>query len=57
LAEAYDKSKDIIEKNKSNIESMAEVLFEKEYLTREEFESMMKDISNAKKLMKDIIKK
>jgi hypothetical protein len=36
---------------------MAEVLFEKEYLTREEFESMMKDISHAKKLMKDIIKK
>jgi len=33
---------------------MAEVLLEKEYLTKDEFEAMMKDISYADVLMKEI---
>lgn len=57
LSDAYDKSKSIIKTNRENIDKMAKVLFEKEYLTREEFERMMKDISYAEMLMKDIVKK
>lgn len=51
---AYKKSLEIIKSNKELIEKMAQVLLEKEYLTREEFEAMMKDISYADKMMKEI---
>lgn len=40
---AYHKAVDIIEKNKEKIEHMAVYLLEKEYITKEEFEEMMKN--------------
>lgn len=51
---AYKKSLELIKSNKTIIEKMAEVLLEKEYLTKDEFEAMMKDISYADVLMKEI---
>ena len=55
LFDAYQKAKKIIVKNKSNIEKMAEVLLETEYLNRDEFSDMMTDISVADKLLKEAI--
>lgn len=43
MADCYKKSKDIIKKNKSIMEKLSVSLLEKEYLTREEFESLMKE--------------
>ena len=51
---AYKKSLELIKSNRELIEKMAQVLLEKEYLTREEFEAMMKDISYADKMMNEI---
>ena len=42
VAEAYERSKEILNANKFIMEKLAEVLYEKEYLTKEEFESVMK---------------
>lgn len=52
LFKCYDNSKKIIKQNKKLIEKMSEVLLWKEYLTNEEFNLMMNDISTAKDLMK-----
>lgn len=48
--DCYKKSKDIINKNKSLIEKMSKILLEKEYLTKEEFSTLMdwKDIGQKK---------
>jgi len=43
MSDCYKKSKDIIKKNKSIIEKLSVSLLEKEYLTREEFESLMEE--------------
>lgn len=43
LSECYTKAKAIITKNKTLIHKMAAVLLEKEYLTKEEFESLIKN--------------
>ncbi len=53
---AYKKSLELIKLNKNLIDKMAKVLLEKEYLTREEFESMMKDLSNADSVLKELKK-
>jgi len=42
LTNCYDKSKKIVKDNKKLIDKMAVVLMDKEYLTKEEFENMMK---------------
>jgi len=42
----YKKSINIIKKNKNIIEKLSISLLEKEYLTREEFESLMKEYLN-----------
>jgi AFG3 family protein len=47
LLECYDESKKILKKHKKDIDRMAEVLKAKEYLTKEEFELLMEDISQA----------
>lgn len=43
MSDCYKKSKDIIKKNKSILEKLSVFLLDKEYLTREEFESLMKE--------------
>ncbi len=43
MSECYKKSKDILKKHKSVMEKLSVSLLEKEYLTREEFESLMKE--------------
>jgi ATP-dependent Zn protease len=43
VSECYAISKDIVQKNKSLIEKLSVSLLDKEYLTREEFESLMKE--------------
>lgn len=40
----YEQAKSLLQNNKSVLESLSVQLLEKEYLTREEFESMMKDL-------------
>jgi len=53
--DAYEKAKKIIVKNKSNMEKMAAVLLETEYLDKTEFFDMMDDITVADKLLKEAI--
>lgn len=50
VAEAYTKSKAILLENKDVMEKLAAVLYEKEYLTKEEFESVMKNPNDAESL-------
>lgn len=52
IAECYEKSKKIIEKNRELITSLSVVLLDKEYLSKEEFESMIADFSPTKKSIK-----
>ena len=47
VADAYTRAKEIITKNKDVMERLAAVLYEKEYLTKEEFESVMKNPDQA----------
>lgn len=49
LFDCYEKSKKIIKENKTLIEKMSVVLLDKEYLTKEEFETMVGDKFPAKK--------
>ncbi len=43
LNQAYKKAKDIITKNKDKIQKLAQILLEKEYLTKDEFLKYMED--------------
>ncbi len=52
---AYQKSKAILLDSKELMEKMAKVLSEKEYLTREEFESFMKEPHDAEIFMKKLL--
>lgn len=56
LFECYNNSKKIIKDNKTLIEKMSKVLLEKEYLTNEEFNLMMNDISKADDILNETIK-
>lgn len=49
INDSYKKAKDIVSKNKKLIESMSEILLEKEYLTKEEFIDLMEDKNNKDK--------
>jgi cell division protease FtsH len=42
ISEAYTRAKIILSDNKDKIEKITEVLLEKEYLSKEEFDEMMK---------------
>ncbi|USN57608.1 MAG: hypothetical protein H6766_02785 [Candidatus Peribacteria bacterium] len=53
LMECYDESKKILQKHKADIDRMADVLKAKEYLTKEEFETLMEDISQADVMLAD----
>jgi len=58
MAHCYEQSKQLIIKNKLLIEKLSIVLLDKEYLSKDEFESMIKDFSKSKKIViKKIIKK
>ncbi len=52
IADCYDQSKKLIIQNKKLIEDLSLVLLDKEYLTREEFESMMQHENKPKKTVK-----
>lgn len=54
LTDAYKKSKSILQKNKSLVETMASILIEKEYLTKSEFENLMKKPTEASKMLKTV---
>ena len=45
VSSAYQRALKILEENKYMMEKLAELLLEKEYLSREEFEELMKDPS------------
>lgn len=64
LISAYKKSKKILLERKQDIDTMASVLLYREYITKDEFEKLMEDVSYAnvlleetKKHEKEIIKK
>lgn len=57
VAEAYTKSLKIIKENKELMEKMATLLYEKEYLTREEFEMMMQNPEKIDELVTNYTKK
>lgn len=57
LKTAYEKAKALIEKNMSTIDKLAQILFEKEYLTKEEFDSVMKDPSKADEMIEELKQK
>jgi cell division protease FtsH len=50
--DCYEQSKKLIIQNKSLIEKLSVVLLDKEYLAKEEFESMITDFSKTKKTIK-----
>jgi len=52
LANCYEKSKKLITQNKQLIEKLSLVLLDKEYLTKEEFESMITKYIKSKKAKK-----
>jgi cell division protease FtsH len=51
MAHCYEQSKQLIIKNKLLIEKLSIVLLDKEYLSKDEFESMIKDFSKSKKIV------
>jgi len=55
VSEAYKKAIDIITKNKKTIEKMAMLLYEKEYLSKEEFMAMMKDPKKIDELITEYL--
>lgn len=48
MANCYEQSKKLIIQNKALIEKLSVVLLDKEYLSKEEFESMIKNFSKSK---------
>jgi cell division protease FtsH len=50
MADCYEKSKKLIVQNKQLIEKLSVVLLDKEYLTKDEFESMITNFTKPKKL-------
>lgn len=57
INQCYKNSKEIISKNKELIDKMSNVLLEKEYLTKEEFNLLMENKSIEKEVKKTKIKK
>jgi len=49
MAACYEQSKKLIIQNKQLIEKLSVVLLDKEYLSKEEFESMITNFSKSKK--------
>lgn len=57
VSTAYKKSIEIIQKNRKTMEKLSKVLLEKEYLSKEEFENIMKDPSICDKILKEFNEK
>jgi ATP-dependent Zn protease len=58
MADCYAKSKQLIIQNKWLIEKLSVVLLDKEYLSKDEFESMINNFAKAKRpVIKKIVKK
>ncbi len=53
VSEAYETSKKLINDNKDVMEILARILLEKEYLTKEEFESIMENPSQADQILEE----
>jgi hypothetical protein len=53
LKDAYEEAKKILSDRKDDIDQMAKVLIAKEYLSKEEFELLMSDISQADTMIAD----
>ncbi|MEF2174994.1 MAG: ATP-dependent zinc metalloprotease FtsH [Candidatus Absconditabacteria bacterium] len=51
MNEAYKKAKELVSANKDTIDILADVLLIKEYLSKEDFESMMKDPNKSKEIL------
>jgi len=56
LHQAYQKAKNIISKNKEKIQKLAQILLEKEYLTKEEFLKYMEDDKALDEAIKNLKK-
>ncbi len=54
IKDSYIKAKKILHKNEDLIHVMADILLEKEYLTKEEFDSIVVDIDKAKQMLEEI---
>lgn len=54
IADAYIKAKKILHSNEALIHIMAEILLEKEYLTKEEFDEIVIDIKKAEKMLSEL---
>jgi cell division protease FtsH len=57
IKNAYEKAKQILKENEQTIHKLAKLLLEKEYLTKEEFISIMKDPSKADEMLKELKEK
>lgn len=55
IENAYTRAKAILLANKELIDKLADVLYEKEYLTKEEFEKVMNESENAEATLEKII--
>ncbi len=49
LTDAYNKAKDVLEKNRHKLDKIAEVLIEKETIEKDEFEKLLKEIEKESK--------
>jgi cell division protease FtsH len=56
LKNAYEKAKKILKDNAETIHKLAKILLEKEYLTKEEFEEIMKNPKKADEILEKIKK-
>jgi len=52
MSTCYEQSKKLIVQNKALIQKLSVVLLDKEYLSKDEFESMIKNFSKTKKIIK-----
>jgi len=53
LKVAYEKAKQIVKENIETIEKLASILLEKEYLSKEEFENIMKNPSIVDQMIEE----
>mgnify|MGYP000116478193 CR=1 FL=1 len=52
IEECYKRAKDILSKNKGLVDMLAKTLYEKETITKEEIEAVVKEYNDSKKCKK-----
>ncbi len=57
IKDAYKKATNIIKENRQLMDTLANILLEKEYLTRDEFKNIMENPKSAEQMLKDFEKK